>query len=73
MQVTCCLNTLAVIAEFGDGPAGSAALFSGLPIGCLAPVCDITVLPTVGGGASLIIAMPVAIVMSLLLALVAVL
>ncbi len=50
---------------------------SALPIGCVAPVC-VSTLPTVGttttvGGASLIIAMPVAVVMSLLLALVAVL
>ncbi len=68
MQISCCFDGLSIVVEATLGPTGSAASF-GLPSGCVAPVCD----TNVGGGASLIIAMPVAIMMSLLLALVAIL
>ncbi len=63
MQLTCCVDGLSkVTAVVGID------ITDLLPSGCTAPVCNNTV-----GGAALIIAMPLAIVMSLLLALVAVL
>ncbi len=64
VQISCCLDGLAMVTEFIGLNLNSLVL----PSGCMAPACDTTV-----GGAALIIAMPLAIVMSLLLALVAVL
>ncbi len=70
MQISCCFGSLFIVTEAAIGAETAAAIQSlVLPSGCVAPVCD----TTVGGGASLIIAMPVVVVMSLLLALVAVL
>ncbi len=71
MQISCCFGSLSSVTEVLISAETAAAIHSVvLPSGCVAPPgCD----TTVGGGASLIIAMPVAIVMSLLLALVAVL
>ncbi len=87
MQISCCFGSLSLVSEAIIGAETAAAIQSFVvPSGCVAPVCDITLptvgtttvgttptVATVGGGASLIIAMPVAIVMSLLLALVAIL
>ncbi len=64
VQISCCLDGLAIVTKFIGFNLNTIVL----PSGCMAPVCDTTV-----GGAALIIAMPLAIVMSLLLALVAVL
>ncbi len=69
MQITCCFDGLSIVTEYILGLEGRMELDTFLPSGCVAPVCDVTL----GGGASLIIAMPVAVVMSLLLALVAIL
>ncbi len=69
MQISCCFSSLFLVTEALIGAETAAAIEAlVLPSGCVAPVCDTTV-----GGASLIIAMPVAIAMSLLLALVAIL
>ncbi len=82
MQLSCCFNALlSIVVKFIYGPEDVADLEAIVPSGCVAPVCDVTLetsptvgtTPTVGGGASLIIAVPVAVVMSLLLALVAIL
>ncbi len=70
MQISCCFGSLLLVTEATIGAETTAALQSFVvPSGCVAPVCD----TTMGGGASLIIAMPVAVMMSLLLALVAIL
>ncbi len=82
MQITCCFDGLSIVTEYILGLEGRMQLDTFLPSGCVASVCNVTLgatptvgttTPTVGGGASLIIAMPVAVVMSLLLALVAIL
>ncbi len=68
MQISCCLNGLSIVSEFIN--FDFEFYYGGvvLPSGCTSAVCDTTV-----GGAALIIAMPLAVVMSLFLALVAVL
>ncbi len=64
MQLTCCVDGLSKVTA-----VAGIDITDLLPSGCTAPVCN----NTLGGVAALIIAMPLAIVMSLLLALVAVL
>ncbi len=68
MQISCCLNGLSLVSEFVDFDFELNYGGVVLPSGCTSAVCDTTV-----GGAALIIAMPLAVVMSLFLALVAVL